>query len=378
MKYQKLYFSMLKTFLKSDIKLNILIFLISVSAVFTFISLFCALNSGNAAYHNMMDRSGYIFDGIMPEDSPEFFRENLPEVYTAYADNAVVSYRSSENYICTESAKVAFNKSMKELYRFIQSDYNITDGRFFTEDELKGDSKVIIAENDCGINVGDRLIIPDDKGDIVLNVIGLSDDFIVPYTFFLYHNNSGIYVKDEDFENEMKNTAPTKYNGARFFFTSDLSDDELQALEQFLGKVVYIQPPNRENNESVIIIYTIITGGIVVTGIFTALLLLTLLLHLTDNCSEQINVLKVTGCKSMPITLLLSTVTLTYTAVSFICAIALSPIFTALMVKLRMEYVPTAFDYLLSFVIYSIIIIISLLPGFKRISSATYTNGGAI
>ena len=378
MKYQKLYFSMLKTFLKSDIKLNILIFLISVSAVFTFISLFCALNSGNAAYHNMMDRSGYCFDGIMPEDSPEFFRENLPEVYTAYADNAVVSYRSTENYICTESAKVAFNKSMKELYRFIQSDYNITDGRFFTEDELKGDSKVIIAENDCGINIGDRLIIPDDKGDIVLNVIGLSDDFIVPYTFFLYHNNSGIYVKDEDFENEMKNTAPTKYNGARFFFTSDLSDDELQALEQFLGKVVYIQPPNREDTESVIIIYTIITGGIVVTGIFTALLLLTLMLHLTDNCSEQINVLKVTSCKSMPITLLLSAVTLTYTAVSFICAIALSPIFTALMVKLRMEYVPTAFDYLLSFVIYSIIIIISLLPGFKRISSAIYTNGGAI
>lgn len=263
MKYQKLYFSMLKTFLKSDIKLNILIFLISVSAVFTFISLFCALNSGNAAYHNMMDRSGYIFDGIMPEDSPEFFRENLPEVYTAYADNAVVSYRSTENYICTESAKVAFNKSMKDLYRFIQSDYNITDGRFFTEDELKDDSKVIIAENDCGINVGDRLIIPDDKGDIVLNVIGLSDDFIVPYSFLIYHNNSGIYVKDEDFENEMKNTAPTKYNGARFFFTSDLSDDELQALEQFLGKVVYIQPPNRESHESVIIIYAIITGGIV-------------------------------------------------------------------------------------------------------------------
>lgn len=74
----------------------------------------------------------------------------------------------------------------------------------------------------------------------------------------------------------------------------------------------------------------------------------------------------------------LSAVTLTYTAVSFICAIALSPIFTALMVKHRMEYVPTAFDYLLSFVIYSIIIIISLLPGFKRISSATYANGGAI
>lgn len=105
---------------------------------------------------------------------------------------------------------------MKDLYRFIQSDYNITDGRFFTEDELKGDSKVIIAENDCGINVGDRLIIPDDKGDIVLNVIGLSDDFIVPYSFLIYHNNSGIYVKDEDFENEMKNTAPTKYSGARF------------------------------------------------------------------------------------------------------------------------------------------------------------------
>lgn len=369
---------MLKTFLKSDIKLNILIFLISVSAVFTFISLFCALNSGNAAYHNMMDRSGYSFDGVMPEDSPTFFRENLPAVYSADADKALISYRTNDNYICTEIVKVAFDSSMKQLYRYIQSDYNITDGRYFTDDELTGDSKVIIAESNCGINVGDKLIVPDDKGDTTLTVIGTADDFIVPYTFFLYHNNSGIYVKDEDFENEMKNTAPTKYNGARFFFTSDLSDDELQALEQFLGKVVYIQPPNREDTESVIIIYAIIMGGIMVTGIFTALLLLTLMLHLTDNCNEQINVLKVTGCKSMPITLLLSAVTLTYTALSFICAIALSPIFTALMVKLRMEYVPTAFDYLLSFVIYSIIIIISLLPGFKRISSATYANGGAI
>lgn len=70
---------MLKTFLKSDIKLNILIFLISVSAVFTFISLFCALNSGNAAYHNMMDRSGYCFDGIMPKIHPNFSEKTCPK-----------------------------------------------------------------------------------------------------------------------------------------------------------------------------------------------------------------------------------------------------------------------------------------------------------
>ncbi len=369
---------MLHSFLKSDIKLNILIFLISISAVYTFLSLFCAMNSSNAVYRNMMDRSGYSFDGVMPEDAPGFFKENLPVVYSADADKAIISYRASDNYICTETVKVAFDESMKELYRYIQSDYNITDGRYFTEDELTGDSKVIIAESDCGISVGDKLIVPDDKGDITLTVIGISDDFIIPYSFFRYHNNSGIYVKDEDFENEMKNTAPTKYSGTRFFFVSDLSDSQLKAFKQYLGEEVYIQPPNRENNESVIIIYAIITGGIVVTGIFTALLLLTLMLHLTDNCSEQINVLKVTGCKTMPIILLLSAVTLTYTAFSFICAIALSPLFTALMVKLRMEYVPTAFDYLLSFVIYSIIVIISLLPGFKRISSGIYTNGGAI
>ena len=378
MKYKSLYLSMLHSFLKSDIKLNILIFLISISAVYTFLSLFCAMNSSNAVYRNMMDRSGYSFDGVMPEDAPGFFKENLPVVYSAYADKAIISYRASDNYICTETVKVAFDESMKELYRYIQSDYNITDGRYFTEDELTGDSKVIIAESDCGISVGDKLIVPDDKGDITLTVIGISDDFIIPYSFFRYHNNSGIYVKDEDFENETKNTAPTKYSGARFFFVSDLSDSQLKAFKQYLGEEVYIQPPNRENNESVIIIYAIITGGIVVTGIFTALLLLTLMLHLTDNCSEQINVLKVTGCKTMPIILLLSAVTLTYTAFSFICAIALSPLFTALMVKLRMEYVPTAFDYLLSFVIYSIIVIISLLPGFKRISSGIYTNGGAI
>lgn len=369
---------MLRTFLKSDIKLNILIFLISISAVYTFLSLFCAMNSSSAAYHSMMDRSGYSFDGVMPEDSPVFFKENLPAVYSADADKAIISYRASDNYICTQSAKVAFDENTKQLYRYIQSDYSISGGRYFTEDELTGDSKVIIAEKYCGINVGDKLIVPDDKGDIPVTVIGTSDDFIVPYSFFRYHNNSGIYVKDEDFENEMKNTAPTKYNGTRFFFTSDLSDSQLKALKQYLGTEVYVQPPARENAQSVAILYAIIIGGIVVTGIFAALLLLTLMLHLTDNCSEQINVLKVTGCKSMPIILLLSAVTLTYTAFSFICAIALSPLFTALMVKLRMEYVPTAFDYLLSFVIYSIIVIISLLPGFRRISSRISTNGGAI
>ena len=190
---------MLKTFLKSDIKLNILIFLISVSAVFTFISLFCAFNSGNAAYHNMMDRSGYSFDGVMPEDSPTFFRENLPAVYSADADKALISYRTNDNYICTEIVKVAFDSSMKQLYRYIQSDYSITDGRYFTDDELTGDSKVIIAESNCGINVGDRLIIPDDKGDIVLNVIGLSDDFIVPYSFLIYHNNSRTQLREPFF-----------------------------------------------------------------------------------------------------------------------------------------------------------------------------------
>ena len=166
---------MLKTFLKSDIKLNILIFLISVCTVYTFISLFCAMNSSNAVYHCMMDRSGYSFGGVMPENSPEFFKENLPAVYSADADKAIISYRASDNYISTQSAKVAFDNGMKQLYRYIQSDYSITDGRYFTEDELTGDSKVIIAESDCGINVGDKLIVPDDKGDITLNVIGFRE-----------------------------------------------------------------------------------------------------------------------------------------------------------------------------------------------------------
>lgn len=69
---------MLHSFLKSDIKLNILIFLISISAVYTFLSLFCAMNSSNAVYRNMMDRSGYSFDGVMPEDAPGFSKKTCP------------------------------------------------------------------------------------------------------------------------------------------------------------------------------------------------------------------------------------------------------------------------------------------------------------
>ena len=59
----------------------------------------------------MMDRSGYSFDGIMPEDSPEFFRENLPEVYTAYADNAVVAIAQAKTTSVQNQPKLLLTKA---------------------------------------------------------------------------------------------------------------------------------------------------------------------------------------------------------------------------------------------------------------------------
>ena len=73
----------------------------------------------------------------------------------------------------------------------------------------------------------------------------------------------------------MKNTAPTKYNGARFFFTSDLSDDELQTPGNFSARWFIFSRRNRENNDSVIHNLLSSREESSVTGIFTALLLLT-------------------------------------------------------------------------------------------------------
>ena len=59
-------------------------------------------------------------------------------------------------------------------------------------------------------------------------------------------------------------------------------------------------------------------------------------------------------------------VNLTYVLAAFIASIALLPLLVYFTKQLRLEYIPRLDDYLISFVIFSAIMLISTLPGLKR------------
>jgi len=80
LKYNTLYFSLLKTYLKSDVKLNIFIFLISLCSVFSFLLFNVGYKSSEYAYSSMYDRSKYGFEITdYTTDDINFITDNFPE-----------------------------------------------------------------------------------------------------------------------------------------------------------------------------------------------------------------------------------------------------------------------------------------------------------
>ncbi len=77
-------------------------------------------------------------------------------------------------------------------------------------------------------------------------------------------------------------------------------------------------------------------------------------------------VIKTTGCKDKYAVALLMCVNLTYVLAAFIASIVLLPLLVYFTKQLRLEYIPRLDDYLISFIIFSAIMLISTLPGLKR------------
>ena len=75
---------------------------------------------------------------------------------------------------------------------------------------------------------------------------------------------------------------------------------------------------------------------------------------------------KGTGCKDKYAVALLMCVNLTYVLAAFIASIVLLPLLVYFTKQLRLEYIPRLDDYLISFIIFSAIMLISTLPGLKR------------
>lgn len=141
--------------------------------------------------------------------------------------------------------------------------------------------------------------------------------------------------------------------------------EETEKLYNAVNGNLEITPPSTADGGN--LLYNMFSGAFVaIASVFTAIQLLTLMLHLAENCSEQLSVIKTTDCKDKYAVALLMCVNLTYVLAAFIASIVLLPLLVYFTKQLRLEYIPRLDDYLISFIIFSAIMLISTLPGLKR------------
>lgn len=371
MKYKNLYFSLLRTYLKSDVKLNITVFLISLCSVFSFLLFIVGFKSTNSVYNSFYNCKTYRFCLTdLPDNGIEFLSENFPKItfmssYNKYI--AGISFVTKDGFYCVvEDALFRCPPAWENLYHNINPAYSIKSGRDFTTEELENNMNKIIVDSESGFSVGDTFTVPSDNGNIELEVIGESDHFVVPLSFYIATKDKDLGVY-QYFVDDMVNIAPTGLYSTNMTFERDLTEEETEKLNQAVNGNLYVEEATSDYPENVIF-YNLLSGAfIAVASTFTAIQLLTIMLHLAENCSEQLNVIKTTGCKNKYAVALLMCVTLTYIIVAFIMSIALLPLFLQLTKLLRLEYIPNWVDYTISFVIFTAIILISTLPGLGRI-----------
>ena len=328
MKYKTLYFSLLKTYLKSDVKLNIFIFLISLCSVFSFLLFNVGYKSSEYAYSSMYDRSKYGFEITdYTTNDIRFITDNFPEITFITCGKTKISYLTKDGMICKFYGCIQrFPAYFEQLHHNINPAYPIKSGRDFTKEELEKDMGKIIVDSESGFSVGDTLTLPSDNGNVELEIIGTSDNFVLPFSFF--------------------------------------SSDKDKLYNAVNGNLE-ITPPSTADGGN--LLYNMFSGAFVaIASVFTAIQLLTLMLHLAENCSEQLSVIKTTGCKDKYAVALLMCVNLTYVLAAFIASIVLLPLLVYFTKQLRLEYIPRLDDYLISFIIFSAIMLISTLPGLKR------------
>ncbi len=123
MKYKTLYFSLLKTYLKSDVKLNIFIFLISLCSVFSFLLFNVGYKSSEYAYSSMYDRSKYGFEITdYTTNDIRFITDNFPEITFITCGKTKISYLTKDGMICKFYGCIQrFPAYFEQLHPFLQT-----------------------------------------------------------------------------------------------------------------------------------------------------------------------------------------------------------------------------------------------------------------
>lgn len=292
-------------------------------------------------------------DTSKPGDIQSAF-DSLPRIIDFNQSLQTLYYNFDNKYIYDERFETVPKKEIADLYRYAAPEYHIISGRDYTAEEiLSFDGNIIVSEK-TGLKVGDRFNTEINEKPVTFNVIGISDNSVIPFSFYEKYNLT--YVMS-------------------FIFERDLSETELSALSSVFPNVIVSPPRGITDNPVNYIVYFAL--GIILSA-FSALQIYGLFLYMASKVRYNMRIMKIVGCQSSTITLINFIIVVIYTAASFLLTLLFAPLFEKLFITFRLIYVPVFTDYLISFAIYTVIVIIAVIPGIRSLSEKLLSEDGEI
>lgn len=270
--------------------------------------------------------------------------------------------------------------AVKELVSsFYNPTYEISEGRFFTADELKEDRGVIILPDNLKINVGDMVTIADREYE----VIGLNDDsytrVLLPYSTMKIIQGTYIEPTLED-DYEFLTGGPMALQIAHGIrFEKKLSTEQKAFLADIYGRGITGENIESEflptmKNDAIFIIISIIAS--IILALFCALCVYSLFVYLCKSSESSLNIFKVCGANYGTIYFLLLFQIFFCMALSYaVSCIAMIPIQQLLkFFNKRGEIRPI--DYVVVAAIYLSVIVGAVLPTIKTLAKRTPSAKG--
>ena len=347
--------SVFLSFVTKNKLLSVFALIISMLAIYSFTGS-ASLFLSPFSEEDLQKNCKYIIyvDSYKPGDIQSAF-DSLPEIIDFNQSFQTLCYTFDNNkYIYDERFETVPKKEIADLYRYATPEYNIISGRDYTAEEiLSFDGNIIVSEK-TGLKVGDRFNTEINEEPVTFNVIGVSDNAVIPFSF--YEKYDLTYVMS-------------------FIFERDLSETELSALSSVFPDVIVSPPRGIANNPVNYIVYFAL--GIILSA-FSALQIYGLFLYMASKVRYNMRIMKIVGCQSGTITLINFIIVVIYTAASFFLTLLFAPLFEKLFITFRLIYVPVFTDYLISFAVYTVIVIIALIPGIRSLSEKLLREDGEI
>ncbi len=358
MRFLNLCKSIFITCLQKNKILSLFSVLISCLAVFCFLGTFASIFNAKTETELRQMTNHYVIPKYEKIKELSDNLKNLPAFLKCRISPQNIYYqKNNEPYTYVISCCVKYPAYLEEQHTGFKTSYNLISGRDYTDSEMENSADIIIVAEKSGFKVGDKISILSGNKAEEITVIGIAEKTVLPYSYYKNHKAISWLMN--------------------FVFEKELTTDEITALSE-LCESYDVYEGRDEIPEGVIVtyIFTIFIG--VIVSAFSALQVYGVFLYMFSKIKYNFRIMRITGCKKKEVTAINLAIVAIYTLASLVLVICLYPLFSQLLLAFGISYIPIATEVVIAFLIYAVIVLLSVLPGVKTLSEGLLDEKGEL